>query len=468
MAINSPTLEFSPAFSLFKRCVQCPNIAPSCPQCKSDEVCNQTLGDCNSCAAATCVKTNFSGAQGSSNISSSSGPNIGAIVGGVIGGVAVISIIVFCIWKFWLNGRRHDVEEDWDETDYPLEKPDNSVFQDRDASRASTHTVASMASTVLTRASNIIQIAYIPGVTNRTASSSPGLLVPPVPPIPIPTTPSSTNSQFDDQRFFVPGDLRGSTYSDMSSIDGGRRPGSIASSLARNSVATTVYRDSAVLHPMPAQAGFVSKAAVVSVKTGSAAPSPALTNASTMVPSTAGSSKDGNSPRPIMFKMPASSDNIKNAGGAVQTMKPVALTIVKKGAKTGNNGSSNLSISESSAESTPDRTNGESVGLGLRRPLTDASMVSGGTADSPGTRARRSVTLTLHTGDSDDSEDELEAHERSRRSLINRRESKVQSPFTDDAEAPKTPTTPSAPSHQPSPKAKSNEARGKSPFEDPA
>jgi hypothetical protein len=159
---------------------------------------------------------------------------------------------------------------------------------------------------------------------------------------------------------------------------------------------------------------------------------------------------------------------MKNAGGAVQAMKPVALTIVKKGAKPGNNGSSNLSISESSADSTPDRTKGETVGLGLRRPLTDASIASGETADSPGARARRSVTLTLHTGDSDDSEDELEAHERSRRSLINRRESKVQSPFTDDAEAPKTPTTPSAPSHQSSPKAKSNEARGKSPFEDPA
>jgi hypothetical protein len=324
-----------------------------------------------------------------------------------------------------------------------------------------------MASTVLTRASNIIQIAYIPGVTNRTASASPGLLVPPVPPIPMPTTPSSTNSQFDDQRFFVPGDLRGSTYSDASSVDGVRRPGSIASSLARNSVATTIYRDSGVLNPMPqAQALYATKAAVVSVKSGlSAANSPALTNASTMVASSASSSKDGNSPRGVMYKVPASSDNANNA---VQTGKPVALTIIKKGTKTGQSSSSNLSNVESSTDTTPERRQRESAGLGLR-PMTNASMASGETADSPGARARRSVTLTLHTGDSDDSEDELEAHERSRRSLLNSRDGKVKSPFTDDAEAPKTPTTPATPmTHQSSPKAKSNEARGKSPFEDPA
>jgi hypothetical protein len=167
-----------------------------------------------------------------------------------------------------------------------------------------------------------------------------------------------------------------------------------------------------------------------------------------------------------MYKMPASSDNPKNAGGAVQTMKPVALTIVKKGTKSGSS-SSNLSATESSSDTSPDGKQGEAVGLGLR-PLTNVSAISGETADSPGARARRSVTLTLHTGDSDDSEDELEAHERSRRSLLKHRESKVQSPFTDDAEAPKTPTTPATPlTHQGSPKRKSNESRGKSPFEDP-
>ena len=269
--------DFTPAHSLFKRCVQCPPVAPSCPPCKSDELCNQTLGDCDNCASATCIKTAKSGQTPISGGANSGGPNVGAIVGGVIGGVVFIAIAVFCVWKFWLKGRRHEVEEEWDDPDYPLEKPNGSVFQDVPRSRSSTHTVASMASTVLTRASNIIQIAYIPGVTNRTNSASPNLLVPPVPPIPIPTTPSSmSTSHFEDQRFFVPGDLRDSTYSDMSSVDG-RRPGSIASSLARNSIATTVYRDSAVVNPMPATTIISGKAAVVSVKSGlSQTNSPAL------------------------------------------------------------------------------------------------------------------------------------------------------------------------------------------------
>lgn len=425
-------------------------------------MCNQTLGDCTSCPSATCVKTANSGSTPTTTVSGGGGPNIGAIVGGVIGGVAFITIAVFLVWKYWLKGRRHEVEVDEYEEDpnYPLEKPDLSVFARGGPSRASTHTVASMASTVLTRASNIIQIAYIPGVTNRTASASPNLLVPPVPPIPIPTTPSTTSSQFDDQRFFVPGDLRDSTYSDTSSVDA-RRPGSIASSLARNSVATTVYRDSAVLNPMPAQAVFSSKAAVVSVKSGlSANNSPAMPSGSSSLVQSLGSQRyDGNAPRPVMFQMPASSDSAKSGSstGAMQTMKPVALTIVKKGNKASS--SNDASRTESSPETTPDRKQTEHVGLGLR-PLTNVSLASGDTAESPGARARRSVTLTLHTGDSDDSEDELEAHERSRRSLLSTRESKVQSPFTDDAEAPKTPTTPTAPvMHKP-------KTDTKSPFED--
>ncbi|KAF2429404.1 hypothetical protein EJ08DRAFT_277695 [Tothia fuscella] len=472
MATKTLGYEFMPGHSLFKRCVNCPPVAPSCPACKPDEVCNQTLGDCTSCPSATCVKTTNSGSTTTVSSGGGDGPNIGAIVGGVVGGVAIIGIIVFCIWKFWLKGRRHEVEEEWDDPDYPLEKPDNSVFSRNRDARSSTHTVASMASTVLTRASNIIQIAYIPGVTNRTGASSPGLLVPPVPPIPIPTTPSTMNSSHfgGEQHFFVPGDLRDSTYSDMSSINE-RRPGSIASSLQRNSVATTVYRDSAVLNPMPAQAVSVSKAAVVSVKSGlSNVNSPALTNVSS--PQIRSSSISSNrSPGGPVFKMPVSGDSKSGGSGVVQTMKPVALQIVKKGNKSGSSvdiPKSSLNKSITSEQKQPTASQGSGL-----RPMTQASATSAETADSPGARARRSVTLTLHTGDSDDSDDELEAHERSRRSLLDaNRSTKVQSPFTDDAAAPKTPTSPTVPAmlvvkeQKSSPKGKGNVMRGKSPFED--
>lgn len=131
----------------------------------------------------------------------------------------------------------------------------------RDA-RASTHTVQSIASSVMTRASNIIQIAYIPGVTNRSAPSTPGLLVPPVPPIPIALSGHNTPS-YEDQHFFMPGDLRDSTYSGMTMDRLSYAP-------TRASVASTIYGKQAVV-PMPAQTVMRGKAAVISVK--SAAPS---------------------------------------------------------------------------------------------------------------------------------------------------------------------------------------------------
>lgn len=124
----------------------------------------------------------------------------------------------------------------------------------------------SIASTVLTRASNVIQIAYIPGVTNRSSPETPGTLVPPVPAIP--STHASTYS--GDQYLFTPRDLRDSRYTATSD----RR--SIATSLARSSVATTIYRHDAIVSPIPAQQVRAAKAAVVSVKTGNSTPSDSL------------------------------------------------------------------------------------------------------------------------------------------------------------------------------------------------
>jgi protein OPY2 len=475
-----PAFGYSPVHSLVKRCVMCPNGSPTCPSCKSDEVCTITIGDCNTCAAATCVKTVISGSTTTSTDANDGGPNVGAIVGGVVAGVAVIAIAVFCIWKFWLKGRRHEVEDEWVDEDYPLEKPDGSIFTRGPGARSSTHTVSSMASTVLTRASNIIQIAYIPGVTNRTNSSSPGLLVPPVPPIPIPTTPSSmSNSHFEDQHFFVPGDLRDSTYSDVSSIHT-RRPGSIASSLARNSVATTVYRDSAVINPMPAQTIISAKAAVVSVKSGlSQSSSPALPPDTPPVPSISEAQRPGSGARPVMVKMLSSGNGTPNS--SIRSMKPVALNIVKKPSSSALSGSSTAVESKSS---TPEKKNfgssstsatqaaiSEAIGLGLR-PMTQISIAEShdtGMTESPGRRARESRVRTSHHthDDAASSDEEEDVHDRSRRSLLGgaTRSTIVQSPFTDDAEAPKTPTTPN-PATSGNRKKREEQDRNKSPFED--
>lgn len=181
--------------------------------------------------------------------SSSGGSNVGAIAGGVVGGLAFVAILTFLIWWFVIRKRR--------QAQLAEQEAAGSVRHERSRS------MQSVASTVLTRASNVIQIAYIPGVTNRSPPDTPGTLVPPVPPIPS----SHTSAYSGDQYLFTPRDLRDSRYSNASSD---RR--SIATSLARSSVATTIYRNDAVVMPIPAQQARAGKAAVVSVKPGDSVP----------------------------------------------------------------------------------------------------------------------------------------------------------------------------------------------------
>lgn len=166
-----------------------------------------------------------------------------------MGGLAAVAIGVFLFWWFVIRKRRQELAAQ--------QAVEPSVRHERSRS------MQSIASTVLTRASNVIQIAYIPGVTNRSPPDTPGTLVPPVPAIP--STHASTYSS--DQYLFTPRDLRDSRYTATSD----RR--SIATSLARSSVATTIYRHDAIVSPIPAQQARAAKAAVVSVKTGSSTPS---------------------------------------------------------------------------------------------------------------------------------------------------------------------------------------------------
>lgn len=178
----------------------------------------------------------------------------------------VIATLTYLVWRFCIKTKRQQYEqEDWTE-DVGETTEAEKDFATRRAARASTHTVASIASTVLTRASNIIQIAYIPGVTNRSAPSTPGLLVPPVPPIPIALSTAST-PRYEQEHFFMPGDLRDSTWSGVSD----------RTSYARNSVASTIYGKNAVVSPVPAQTMIRGKAAVVSVRSNGAPSSGELT-----------------------------------------------------------------------------------------------------------------------------------------------------------------------------------------------
>ena len=289
---------------LFRRCLICPPEIPSCPSCASDETCTLIATSCNQCASTVCTKVE--GGQKSGN------GRAGPIAGGVIGGVAVVAILTFLVWRYFIRDRR----KAWDEhasTHDGVEKRDQ--FNLNREARQSTRSVHSIASTVLTRASNVIQIAYIPGVTNRSPPDTPGLLVPPVPPLPLATVNSSAASSpmyEQDQHFFLPGDIRDSTWSGYSDLS----RASISPSLARASVATTIYRNNAIVSPVPAQQALRGKAAVVSVKSsGSVTPTspesqtpPLPANAAQI----ANSSIVGRNlvPRPIQVKKTSSGSNV--------------------------------------------------------------------------------------------------------------------------------------------------------------
>lgn len=189
--------------------------------------------------------------------------NVGGIAGGVVGGLAVIAAITYLVWKYCIRARRQAIAlPTYDESEKSV--PETESFTEHRDHRASTHTVHSMASTVLTRASNIIQIAYIPGVTNR-AAASPTVLVPPVPPLPLSLSQANSPAP-GDQHFFVPGDLRDSTYSALSGYSD-RTSYARTSYAPRSSVASTIYGKNAVI-VAPAQTGMRAKPAMVSVKSG--------------------------------------------------------------------------------------------------------------------------------------------------------------------------------------------------------
>jgi protein OPY2 len=251
---NTNTIAANHSFNLFRRCVNCPNETPSCPpSCGSDESCQLISASCDVCQHTICAKNGALPGQ-LKNEESSSSPT-GPIAGGVVGGVVVLALIGFLIWWFILRPKKTSTQS-W---------PDEKRSTMRAGDRRSTHSQRSVASTVWSRASNVIQIAYIPGVTVRSPPESPGL-VPPVPPLP--TGGPGANGQMGgpEQHFFMPSDLRASTWSDASSVNNRI---SLSPSLAR----TTYYgAEAEVIPPVPAQQAFRAQANMVSVKSGSNTP----------------------------------------------------------------------------------------------------------------------------------------------------------------------------------------------------
>ena len=215
---------------------------------------------CSSCAYMTCVSVAATG----NSAPPSSGPNVGAIAGGVVGGVALIATVTFLIWWFLIRPRKDLEEDEWEEEETTTDT--KTQFREERDARASVHTVHSLASSMLSRASNMIPIAFIPGVTNRDGNT------PPDPPIPAARNYRSSRGPGSDI-FFSPGDLRNSAYSSTSTVANNRNTFlSISPSLARESIASDTYHDDAVANPLPAQHIIVARPNVVSVKSSPTVP----------------------------------------------------------------------------------------------------------------------------------------------------------------------------------------------------
>lgn len=346
--------------TLFRRCASCPPTPPPCPSCAPDEVCSLIGGGCDTCAVTMCTKT---GAQPKSGQSGrGSGPNAGAIAGGVIGGIAVVCLMTYLVYRFCIKKRREAYTESiWRESS-TMEKTGDEVTTQRDP-RASMHSVRSIASTVLTRASNVIQIAYIPGVTNRSVESTPDL-IPPVPPIPAMSPAGSTATTplpTQDQHFFMPSNLRDSTYSDYTVDRNSYARSSMAPSLARGSVPSTAYRGSAVVNAIPAQTAIRGRANPVAVRTnGKNSPS--------------GSSRSGTPPMPVMDRQRQIA-----RGGPIQnnTTSPIVARLgIPKAVNVKKAPSSHSLSATIHSASTPSPSNSDKIKRSLAVPERHVSVAS--------------------------------------------------------------------------------------------
>lgn len=150
-------------------CVVCSSV-PDCPTCGKNERCVQSTQTCSECPKTYCKTV-----SSTSSSSSSDSASIGGVAGGVIGGVILLLVSGYLFYRFYLKqklafkkvhrGEFYQFDDDAEinfhhkidiETTDELEKP---------SSRSSF-------ATVFTRASNIIPIAYIPGVTIGTNRES--------------------------------------------------------------------------------------------------------------------------------------------------------------------------------------------------------------------------------------------------------------------------------------------------------
>ncbi|KAM0696027.1 hypothetical protein Q7P36_004510 [Cladosporium allicinum] len=383
--------------NVFKRCVTCPDENPTCPPCSKNEICSLVPADCNACASMVCVRN-------PSTSPASSGPNVGAIAGGVVGGIAFVTIVVFLLWRFHIKKKRaqQDLEaEEWEGDDIAQQKATQS-FQAMHQDAASTRTRGSLSNSILSRMSNVIHIAYIPGVTNRNGNgSSHNSIVPPIPAArrDMPRSPLAND---DGALFFRPGDLRDSTYSGTSDFTDRRDTqytrASITPSLARSSVASGIYTNN--VEPMPAQQVVRAAPRMVSVKSSSThSPSSETPGSAGGEVSTASASEfAANTPaakgKPVQIMMPGQTE--RSATGSVKSNasygKAHQITVASKGkgrfpiSRDGSTASSKPSVSSPLADVADSPKSAKTTGSSAKSNLATPPVLLSPTILSPDKR----------------------------------------------------------------------------------
>ncbi|KAH7463268.1 hypothetical protein FOMA001_g18043 [Fusarium oxysporum f. sp. matthiolae] len=183
-----------------------------CPKCSDGESCQFTVPlDCTQCATSVCMQD-----EGAGSDKGGGGLNIGGIIGGIVGGIVMIAVATCIVWRFYIRPKRSQTPISMHLEDVDLVQGSKKDAPLRGTRPPSACTVHSIAPTVLTRASNIIRIAYIPGVTNRVTPMPPNVLLPPVPPIPLHHAEDNRAQGIDDEHFVVPSDLQDSAYLGLS------------------------------------------------------------------------------------------------------------------------------------------------------------------------------------------------------------------------------------------------------------
>lgn len=156
-------------------CVICPSTPP-CPSCGVNEQCSMSTQTCNKCPTTFC-ETIVDEIPSKNALSS-------AQVGGIAGGISGLFFIVVVAGLFFLFKRykkRMDVDYElgigeemkglgqfgtnFDDNDPKQSRGYNS--RNGQSKRLSQSSLSTMTNSVLTKASNVLNIAYVPGVTSR-------------------------------------------------------------------------------------------------------------------------------------------------------------------------------------------------------------------------------------------------------------------------------------------------------------